>query len=487
MRAVVHQTLTDALGLGDRELVALVGGGGKSSALRVLAEERAAAGGRVVATTTTAMFLWQLTELGAVVVEAGDEALIAGLDHALAESPVAGAARAHGVGGKVVGLSTTEVDDLWAAGLADLLVIEADGSRGRSLKAFASHEPQVPAATTTIVLMAGLDAIGRPLDDDAVHRAGLLATAVGHPLGEPLTVAVVAEALRLQVRRLRHRGSERIVVLLNKADSAADVSLAATLAGELLDRSGRTAGGPTDDGDLPDAVAVATLRDRRSWALVAESPHARASTDADDDRGHAAGDAGPRVAAIVLAAGRATRMGVQKVLLPLHGKTLVGRAVDAAVRSKAYRTLVVIGHEADRVRQEIAAEPVTVVENPDHAAGMSGSLRAGVRAAGDDIDAALILLGDQPFVTSDLLDRLIDRFSATAAPAVRPVADGRPANPVLLGAALFPEIMAQRGDVGGREILERHAGQVSLVEIDDPRTVADIDTVQDYEAVGGHA
>jgi molybdenum cofactor cytidylyltransferase len=70
---------------------------------------------------------------------------------------------------------------------------------------------------------------------------------------------------------------------------------------------------------------------------------------------------------------------------------------------------------------------------------------------------------------------------------VGPVADGRPANPVLLGAALFPEIMAQRGDVGGRDILERHAGQVSLVEIDDPRTVADIDTVQDYEAVGGHA
>jgi len=485
MRAVAHQTLTDALGLGDRELVALVGGGGKSSALRVLAEERAAAGGRVIATTTTAMFLWQLTELGAVVVEAGDEALIAGLDHALAESAVAGAARAHGVGGKVVGLSTTEVDHLWAAGLADLLVVEADGSRGRSLKAFASHEPQVPAAATTIVLMAGLDAIGRPLDDDSVHRAGLLAAAVARPLGAPLTMAVVAEALRLQVRRLRRRGSERIVVLLNKADSASDVSPAATLAGELLDRSGRTAGGPTDDGDLPDAVAVATLRDRRFWSITTEAPDLRRSGAADDDRRRAAGDLGPRVAAIVLAAGRATRMGVQKVLLPLQGRTLVGRAVDAAVRSKATRTLVVVGHEAARVREAIAAEPVTVVDNPDHVAGMSGSLRAGLRAAGE-VDAALVLLGDQPFVTSALLDRLIDRFSETGAPAVRPVVGGRPANPVLLGAALFPEIMAQRGDVGGREILERREDQVSLVEVDDPRTVADIDTVQDYEAVGGH-
>lgn len=186
------------------------------------------------------------------------------------------------------------------------------------------------------------------------------------------------------------------------------------------------------------------------------------------------------VAAIVLAAGRATRMGSQKVLLELKGRSLVQRVADAALCSRAAKTIVVVGYEAGPVKDQLVGRPVTVVVNPDYAAGMSTSLQAGIRAAGA-CDAALILLGDQPYVTATLLDRLIEAFRETGKAVVRPLAGDRPANPVLLSAALFPEILAQQGDVGGREIVARHASEVCLVRLVDPTLVVDIDSPQDYE------
>jgi molybdenum cofactor cytidylyltransferase len=193
---------------------------------------------------------------------------------------------------------------------------------------------------------------------------------------------------------------------------------------------------------------------------------------------------GVAVAAIVLAAGTATRMGTQKLLLPVNGRAMVQWAVDAALSSRATETVVVVGHHAAQVVEALEDRPVTVVVNPDYATGMSSSLRAGVRAAGA-CEAAIVLLGDQPFVTADLLDRLIDQFAETRADIVRPVAGDRPANPVLLSAALFPEVLQQRGDVGGREIVERHRDGVCLVLVDDPRVVTDIDSIEDYEAARG--
>jgi len=188
------------------------------------------------------------------------------------------------------------------------------------------------------------------------------------------------------------------------------------------------------------------------------------------------------VAAVVLAAGRGTRMGGQKLLLPLAGRALVQWVVDAALGSQAKETIVVVGHEAGRLAEALAGRPVTVVVNERYEEGMSTSLQVGVRAAGAAREAVVFLLADQPFVDSALVDLLIDRFAESKMDVVRPVIAGRPAHPVLMGARLFPEILAQRGDVGGREIIRRHPGRVCLVPVDDSRVAHDIDSMGDYEA-----
>lgn len=239
-----------------------MGGGGKTSAAGLLARELAAGGGRVILTTTTAMYQCDLAAVGPLVMDASDTALLVGLRKALGRGRVAGAARALGADGKVVGLPPATIDRLWADGLAESIIVEADGSRGMSLKAFGPHEPQVPAATTTIVTVAGLDAIGKPLTAQHVHRANLLAAMLGVPGGITVTLGLFADTLREQIRQLREGWpARRIIVLLNKADDGDAEALGKQVARELL-RSTHDADGPPLPGELrgPDAVIVASLR-----------------------------------------------------------------------------------------------------------------------------------------------------------------------------------------------------------------------------------
>ncbi len=273
VRAHAVESLTVALGLGDRELVALVGGGGKTSALRLLAGELAASGARVGVTTTTAMFLRDMAAVGPVVMSAGGGVLVDGVRKALAKGQTVAVARSAVEGGKVAGLSPAAVDELWEEGMVDYLIVEADGSRGKSLKAFGPHEPQVPDASTTIVQVAGLDAIGAPLSDACVHRAETLATVLAVPMGSELTTRVFADAMRAQVRRLRRAQRPcRIVVLLNKADGPDQQASGLAVARELLaDARGSDCAPGVRADRRPDSVVVASLGERRfAWVSSTE-------------------------------------------------------------------------------------------------------------------------------------------------------------------------------------------------------------------------
>ncbi|MCL5734980.1 MAG: nucleotidyltransferase family protein [Actinobacteria bacterium] len=190
----------------------------------------------------------------------------------------------------------------------------------------------------------------------------------------------------------------------------------------------------------------------------------------------------PIVSAIVLAAGSASRMGEPKLALPLGTRSVIQWVVDAALRSSVAETLVVVGHDEDVVRKQLEGLPLTIVSNRDYAAGMSSSLGAGIRAMRADSDAAIFLLGDQPFISVEMLDRLIRRFAETRARVVRAALNGHPCHPVLFSAVLLPEILDESGDVGGREVIKRHlTGQV-LVPMENQWETLDVDTPSDYAA-----
>ena len=188
-----------------------------------------------------------------------------------------------------------------------------------------------------------------------------------------------------------------------------------------------------------------------------------------------------RVAGIVLAAGRATRMGGSKVALPLEGRAMVTRVVDAALGSQLAETVVVVGNDADTVCELLRDRPVRTVKNAEFARGMSTSMHAGLEAIGHECDAALFMLADQPFVTTALIDLLIEAFARSGQAIVRPEVSGRPANPVLMPARLFAELLEESGDRGGRRVIHRHAAELCLVPVHDPLLVTDVDSPEDYE------
>ena len=161
---------------------------------------------------------------------------------------------------------------------------------------------------------------------------------------------------------------------------------------------------------------------------------------------------------------------------------MVQWVVDAALGARVAETIVVVGCDADSVRGSLRDRPVKFAVNPDYELGMSTSLRAGVSAVGPGCDAVVFLLGDQPLVTSAVVDLLVARYVQTGAWIVRPVVDGRLCHPVLMSAALFPEIFDLQGDFGGREIAQRHLERQELVPLDAPGLEVDVDTPEEYEA-----
>ena len=192
------------------------------------------------------------------------------------------------------------------------------------------------------------------------------------------------------------------------------------------------------------------------------------------------------VAALVLAAGRGARFDAArgKLLADYGGRPLVRRAVEAALGSKASKTIVVTGHARDEIERALAGLPVVFAYNPDFAIGMASSLRAGLAHAADSA-GALALLADMPGVTSAILDRLIAAFNcAPDRVAVAPVYQGRRGNPVLLGRSLFPRVALLKGDEGARRLLASTEGVLEIA-VDEKSVLADIDTREDLERALG--
>ena len=188
----------------------------------------------------------------------------------------------------------------------------------------------------------------------------------------------------------------------------------------------------------------------------------------------------PAIAAVVLAAGKSTRMAPYNKLLVADrgGKPMIARVVDNVLSSGARPIVVVTGHRADEVRAALGGRPVTFVHAADYAAGLSSSLKAGIDAVPDTAAAAIVCLGDMPLVTGRIIDRVISAYDADEGRAiVVPTHQGRAGNPVLWDRRYFPEILELSGDGGARGLLRRHMEQVAEIDVGDDAVLRDFDTV----------
>ena len=185
----------------------------------------------------------------------------------------------------------------------------------------------------------------------------------------------------------------------------------------------------------------------------------------------------PKVGAVLLAAGRSSRMGPDhKLLQDVDGKPLIRHSIDALVAADLDQIVVVTGHRRDEIAALVAHDPVTTVFNPHFADGMSSSLRAGILALADDVDAILIALGDMPAITADHIHRLIAGFDPVEGRSIVVATNGlKRGNPVLFASRFRPELIRIQGDTGARHLIGDHRDEVVEVDLG-PGAMIDLDT-----------
>ncbi|TWO79503.1 hypothetical protein CBW56_14605 [Denitratisoma oestradiolicum] len=194
----------------------------------------------------------------------------------------------------------------------------------------------------------------------------------------------------------------------------------------------------------------------------------------------------PRIAALVLAAGRPSSIDVGNELLRrVDGVPLALRVANAACASRACQVMVVTGYQADRIEAALADRPVSFTHNPDYLKGLATSLRRGLRALPADIDGVVVLLADMPGINAAIIDRLLDAFDPTQPAVLVPEHGGQRGNPVVWPRRHFAEIAALSGDTGARGLLECYAGEVRTVSFDTPAILPDIDITEQRQALGG--
>jgi molybdenum cofactor cytidylyltransferase len=329
------------------------------------------------------------------------------------------------------------------------LLVEADGSRQRPVKAPAPHEPAVPHFVDTVVVVAGLSALGRPLTSEYVHRPELFAHLADQQPGEIISPESLARVLLHSqggLKGIPYRA--RRIALLTQVSSGSIEKQARLLANSLLPVYSTA------------AAAELTQPDPEDQILWIKSP----------------------AAGIILAAGRSKRFGEVKQLLPWRGEPLVRRASRLALEAGLSPVVVVTGFRSAEVSASLQNLPVRIVYNPLWESGQSTSISAGIKALPPEAGSALFILTDQPRISSRLLQELVDLHARTGAPIAAPRVEGKRTNPVLFDSSVFPELLKLEGDVGGRVLFSPDSHyHAAWLDWHDRGLLLDIDTPEDYQ------
>lgn len=326
------------------------------------------------------------------------------------------------------------------------LLIEADGSRQKPLKAPAEHEPPIPAFAEIVVHVSGLSALGKPLNEENIHRAKIFSALTGLAIGETIAPQTLLKYLTHPQGALKNipQNAKRIA-LLNQAETP-----------ELLSSAGRIAPQLLNDFD---AGIVGSLH-LENLQLI------------------------ERAAGIVLAAGTSSRYGQPKQLLDWNGKSLVRQVTETALRSGLEPVVVVSGFRHADVESHLRDLPIKLTHNPAYAQGQATSIQAGLSALPQNVGSAVFLLADQPQVPVEVIRALVESHWSERQTILAPlVLQEKRANPVLFDRAAFADLKQLEGDVGGRAIFDKH--RVSYLPWHDDTLLFDVDEPEDYEKLKG--
>lgn len=436
--------LKRALRVDRKNRVAFVGAGGKTIAMFSLARQFKTP---VLVSCTTHLGTWQLPLADVHIIVHFPSDIPSKNDPRLA-----GIVLFTGVetsDSRLQGLTTPALEHLatLANELNAPLLIEADGSRQKPIKAPGEHEPVIPEFIDTVVVIAGLSALNKPLTLESVHRPERFSELSGIALGEKITQQAILRLLLHPDGGLKNTpGCEikrRCIAVLNQADTLELQAQGQVMARQLL--------------GAYESALVSALQ------ITDGMVQARYE----------------KIAAVVLAAGAATRFGKLKQLLEFRGEPFVRAVARQALAAGLEPVLVVTGAHSQEVRQVLHDLPVQIIPNSNWRFGQSTSVKTGLRRVPPDVGGCIFLLADQPQVHVTLLRALAEEHALTGADIIAPLVGGQRTNPVFFDRQTFNDLLRLKGDTGGRAIFSSY--RLHYLPWHDLTLLIDVDTPEDYQ------
>ena len=421
-------------------VVSVIGAGGKTSSVHDLADHYRRQGYKVLVTTTTHM--------------AEEEGLLSDLDgisRALSETGFAFAGRLVDHKGKKKVASLPEDVLKKAIALAEITLIEADGARRLPFKAPKPSEPVIHPETTHVLLLGGMWAIGRPLEETAYNLPGILSACPDLKEDSVVTPELMAEVYR-----------KTYVNLIRQKYPGLPLFFAA---------------GQTDTVERQRAAEVFLLEMQKPLTEEDLSPALPDISEKDSGR----------IFAVCMASGFGRRFGSNKLLARYRGKALYRHLVDKLVdiRSIFPSLEVLVVSQHDRILKDMAEADIPCVKNHEAAEGQASSVRCGLdyvrtHFSLTEKDHLVFFVCDQPHLKKETLQAFFLRLKADH-PLILAFAnaEGRPVNPAAFSASLFDELMALKGDTGARPLLKAHAGELVLFTEAGSDELTDIDRPED--------
>ena len=442
--------LVPCLSLPERGVVTIYGAGGKTSLMETLACELTARKKTVIQTTTTKIF-----RPDGVPVVIGD-------DYAAVREQVGAAIDSRGLAvlgaallpeDKLAGIDPTWPESLLDHHIADYVIVEADGSARKPIKGYASYEPVFPTRSDLLIPVLGIEAIGQPVTSDNVHRSDAFCKLTGAQPGETLTVSHFIRCL-LHMIDLGKACSPGIPVVpfINKVDRVTGSALICEIVAGLSGTEG--------------SVLFASLRDDHPVRFIYHGGKREHGFD---------------FSVVLLAAGGSVRMGRSKIALELQGKTLLENAL-LPIRQAGIKDVVVVLSEENEGLKDLVPPGYRIVVNRRSREGISTSLKAGLAAVDPRSQGVLFALGDQPFVGTEVYEKLMDYHRRNLPLLTWPTHGGKRGNPVMFDRRLWPHLMRTEGDEGGKQIITATPeAEIGRVEIEGAGVLIDIDTPEEYD------